>query len=82
MWQTYLELFATANLDYTVISELMFILNGSMMTVQIPVPIVDDDIFESDETFIGLLSVISGERVTVDIDMANATIIASMNEYT
>ncbi len=51
------------------------------MTVQIRVPITNDDLFEQDEMFQGLISIVSGERVSVDIDVANATIIASKNTH-
>ncbi len=47
------------------------------MTFEIQVPITNDGLFEQDEMFQGLLSLVSGERVSVDIDVANATIIAS-----
>ncbi len=48
-----------------------------MTMIKIEVPITNDDIFEQDERFQGLISIVSGERVSVDIDVANATIIAS-----
>ncbi len=51
------------------------------MTVQIRVPINNDDLFEQDEMFQGLLSLVSGGRVSVDIDVANATIIASKHTH-
>ena len=73
----YTVLFATAGLDYNAIFGAMFILNGSMMTVQISVPIVDDDIFEENESFRGLLTLISRERVTINVDTADVIILTS-----
>ncbi len=51
------------------------------MTVQIRVPITIDGLFEQDERFQGLLSVTSGERVSVDINTADAIVASKHVPY-
>ncbi len=80
---TYLHaaMFTTASLDYTVIPGRRITLHRNMMTAQVSVPLVNDNLFEEDEVFTGELSLISGERVTINVGTARATIFNDESEY-
>ncbi|XP_064387556.1 uncharacterized protein LOC135335860 isoform X4 [Halichondria panicea] len=66
---------AMAGLDYTSITNSPIILSAGMQTIQIAVALINDPIFENDKLFQGILTIISGERVSLGLDTANATII-------
>ncbi len=73
--------FATAGIDYTAISDGRFILKEDMTTVQIEVKIRHNSKYEQDEKFQGLLSLVSGERVSVDINSADTIIIDDKRKH-
>ncbi len=66
---------AIVDVDYTAIAGMQITFNSTMITVDIAVNIIDDIEIESDEIFRGLLTLISGERVSVGVGTADATII-------
>ncbi len=70
-----------AGLDYTSITNSPIILSAGMQTIQIAVALINDPIFENDKLFQGILTIISGERVSLGLDTANATIIEDEGMY-
>ncbi len=52
-----------------------------MQTIQISVNLTDDEIFENNEMFQGILSIVSGESVSLSPGTAEATIIEDDGMY-
>ena len=57
------------------------ILSAGMQTVVITVNLTNDQLFENNEMFQGILTIISGERVSLSPGTANATIIEDEGMY-
>ena len=73
---TQTEFAAFAGLDYTPIINRPIILSAGMQTIQIAVDLNDDQIFESNEIFRGMLRLLTTERVvSLSPGTAEATII-------
>ncbi|SDD06044.1 Calx-beta domain-containing protein [Pedobacter soli] len=68
---------ATAGLDYTATSgTLTFPANSPAgTTLTFTVPVIDDNIVETNETFNGVISNVTGGLVTIDINTATTTIV-------
>ena len=71
-----------AGLDYTSIINMPIILRAGMQTIVITVDLNDDHIFETNKIFQGILTIISGERVSLNLGTADATIIEDEGMYT
>ena len=69
-----LSCLANANLDFRT-ARTQFNLNELRTTAQLQVQLIDDNEIEADEMFAGLLTLVNGERVTVDPDIAEFTIV-------
>ena len=52
-----------------------------MQSINIAVELINDTIFENNEMFQGILTIISGERVSLSLGTANATIIEDEGMY-
>ena len=78
---THTDFAAMAGLDYTSIINMPIILSAGMQTIQIAVELINDTIFENNEMFQGILTIISGERVSLSPGTANATIIEDEGMY-
>ncbi len=52
-----------------------------MQSINISVELINDPIFENNEMFQGILTIISGERVSLSPSTANATIIEDDGVY-
>ena len=70
-----------AGLDYTSIINMPIILSAGMQSINISVELINDPIFENNEMFQGILTIISGERVSLSPGTANATIIEDDGMY-
>ena len=70
-----------AGLDYTSIINMPIILSASMQSIEIPVDLNPDQLFENNETFQGILTIISGKRVSLSPGTADATIINDEGLY-
>ncbi len=70
-----------AGLDYTSIINMPIILSAGMQSINISVELINDPIFENNEMFQGILTIISGERVSLSPSTANATIIEDDGVY-
>ena len=67
---------AVAGLDYEGQSYVLLTFNATTRTIQVPVGLIDDNDFEGDEDFNGLLSLVSSlSRVTIAPANAIATIV-------
>ena len=64
-----------AGVDYTSIINMPIILRARMQSIDIPVDLINDPMFENNEMFQGTLTIISGERVSLSPGTADATII-------
>ncbi len=73
---------AMAGLDYTSIINMPIILRAGMQTIGIAVDLTPDQQFENNEMFQGILTIITMDRVSLDLDTANATIIEEEGMYT
>ncbi len=73
--------FATAGVDYTSINGKQFVLNREKISFKIGVIMIHNEEFESNETFRGKLTLLSGERVTIDANSAIATIIDDKRKH-
>ena len=69
-----LSCLANANVDFRT-ARTQFNLNELRTTAQLQVQLIDDNEIEADEMFAGLLTLVNGERVTVDPDIAEFTIV-------
>ncbi len=72
---------AMAGLDYTSIINMPIILRAGMQTIGIAVELTPDQQFENNERFRGILTIITTDRVSLDLDTANATIIEEEGMY-
>ncbi len=72
---------ALAGLDYTAIINRPITLSAGMQTIQIAVDLTVDQLFENNEMFQGILSIISGESVSLSPGTAEATIIEGEGMY-
>ncbi len=79
---THIDFAALAGLDYVSVINMPIILSASMQTIQISVDLNDDPIFENNEMFRGILTIISGEGVSLSPGTADATIIDDEGMYT
>ena len=66
---------AMAGVDYTSVINMPIIPSASMQSIDISVELINDTIFENNEMFQGILTIISGERVSLSPGTADATII-------
>ncbi|XP_064387566.1 uncharacterized protein LOC135335869 isoform X2 [Halichondria panicea] len=66
---------AFAGVDYISVINMQIILSAGMQSINIAVELINDTIFENNEMFQGILTIISEERVSLDPGTASATII-------
>ncbi len=72
---------ALAGLDYTAIINRPITLSAGMQTIQIVVDLSNDQLFENNEMFQGILSLFTTERVSLSPGTAEATIIEDDGMY-
>ena len=60
---------------------MQIILSAGMQSINIAVELINDTIFENNEMFQGILTIISEERVSLDPGTASATIIEDEGMY-
>ena len=70
-----------AGLDYTSIINMPIILSAGMQSIDIPVDLINDPIFDNFEMFLGILSLVTTDRVSLSLGTADATIIDSNGMY-
>ncbi len=70
-----------AGVDYISVINMPIILSAGIQTINIPVELINDPIFENNEMFQGTLTIVSGERVSLSPGTANATIIEDEGMY-
>ncbi len=70
-----------AGMDYISVINMPIILSAGIQTINIPVELINDPIFENNEMFQGTLTIVSGKRVSLSPGTANATIIEDEGMY-
>ncbi len=71
---THTDFAALAGLDYVLVINMPIILSAGIQTINIPVDLINDPIFENNEIFQSTLTITSGERVSLSSSTADATI--------
>ncbi len=78
---THTDFAALAGVDYISVINMPIILSAGMQSINISVDLNNDPIFENNEMFQGILTIISGERVSLSPGTADATIINDEGMY-
>ena len=78
---TPIDFAAMTGLDYTSIINMSIILSAGMQTIQISVDLNPDQLFENNERFQGILSLITTDSVSLSPGTADATIIDGEGLY-
>ncbi len=78
---THTDFAAMGGLDYTSIINMPIILSAGMQSINIPVDLINDLMFENNEMFQAILTIVSGERVSLSPGTADATIIEDDGMY-